>query len=313
MTKNQLIIKAFQDLDAEMLDLLLDENQPYQEVSKDIFVTEVRKLFSNFREDENLNCDLKKIPGECDGCNKGQKGFAFVNKDNLALMELLFEEEDGKIIDICPCSSFKAEGKEYDRIYRKFSFYEEDKVNFKPNFKYYQDAALAQKGVEEIESEIKSQGILSAKFCQTWFDKYRQFEDVSEIFTGKAYKFKREINLYLDKLESFYEMIKREESAKNLLKEFFSFPLISESSIKDWLIRADFEFNYYKYGLDMDVDFRSETYHYKGIVLDFKPIFYAHNIGVVLSKYFDWIPLENQLKVENRNADIEFEEEDFPF
>src|SRR5690606_33368671 len=102
MNKNQLIIKAFQDLDADMLDLLLDDNQPYQEVSKDIFVTEVRKLFSNFREDENLNCDLKKIPGECDGCNKGQKGFAFVNKDNLALMELLFEEEDGKIIDICP-------------------------------------------------------------------------------------------------------------------------------------------------------------------------------------------------------------------
>lgn len=305
MTKNQLIIKAFQDLDADMLDLLLDGNQPYQEVSKDIFVTEVRKLFSNFREDENLNCDLKKIPGECDGCNKGQKGFAFVNKDNLALMELLFEEEDGKITDICPCSSFKTEGNEYDRTYRKFSFYEEDKRKFKPSYRYYQDVALAERGIKEIEEEIANEGILSASFCLSWFDKYSQFDNISEMFTGKSFKFKKSIQKYINVLRTYVEMVEKDELARTFLIEFFNFEMIDKNTIAHWLIRCNKEFDFYKFGLELKLDFRSETYKSGNFVFDSKPFYHTQNIGYLLNVFLQWILEESSIS--------EIEEDEFPY
>jgi len=43
-------------------------------------------------------------------------------------MELLFEEEDGKIIDICPCSSFKAKAKNTTEHIGNFRFMKKTKL-----------------------------------------------------------------------------------------------------------------------------------------------------------------------------------------
>ena len=49
MNKKQLIIKAFENLDADMLEVLLNDGQAYQDVPKDIFVEELRRYFTKIK------------------------------------------------------------------------------------------------------------------------------------------------------------------------------------------------------------------------------------------------------------------------
>ena len=51
-TKKQLIITSFENLDADMLDILLNEGQSYQDVPKDVFVEELRRYFTKIKTDE---------------------------------------------------------------------------------------------------------------------------------------------------------------------------------------------------------------------------------------------------------------------
>ena len=49
MNKKQLIITAFENLDADMLEVLLNDGQAYQDVPKDIFVEELRRYFTKIK------------------------------------------------------------------------------------------------------------------------------------------------------------------------------------------------------------------------------------------------------------------------
>ena len=54
MTKKQLIIKAFEQLDAGMLDVLLNDDMSYQDVPKQTFVNKLKDYFEIAKSDEEI-------------------------------------------------------------------------------------------------------------------------------------------------------------------------------------------------------------------------------------------------------------------
>ena len=55
LNKKEPIIKSFQNMDLDMLDILLDENKTYQDVYKEIFIEKCKDL--KFRYFECVGCD----------------------------------------------------------------------------------------------------------------------------------------------------------------------------------------------------------------------------------------------------------------
>lgn len=53
-TKKKQIIQAFENMDADMLDVLLNDDQSYMDVSKEMFVAELRKYFYSNTNDAEL-------------------------------------------------------------------------------------------------------------------------------------------------------------------------------------------------------------------------------------------------------------------
>ena len=66
MTKKQLIIKAFEQLDAGMLDVLLNDDMSYQDVPKQTFVNKLKDYFEIAKSDEEIKQDFKAyVQVEC--------------------------------------------------------------------------------------------------------------------------------------------------------------------------------------------------------------------------------------------------------
>ena len=75
--------------------------------------------------------------------------------------------------------------KEIETEWSSISFYEEDKINYLPTVKNFQDERLSTKAVKEIETEIENEGILSADFCVEWYQNYDKLQNWSRSLTVK--------------------------------------------------------------------------------------------------------------------------------
>ncbi len=313
MNKKQLIIKAFENLDADMLEVLLNDGQAYQDVPKDIFVEELRRYFTKIKTYEGVDLNFKACKGHCGSCNKEKTGYSFINSENESMMSLIFDETEDDYTDIYKCGSFSPLDKEIETEWSSISFYEEDKVNYLPTVKNFQDERLSNKAVKEIETEIENEGILSANFCVDWYQNYEKLQNWSEIFNGKTYRYKKEVIDYISKLSFVVSMMKAEKLAYKYWQEFINIPIISEESIKDWLIRCDHDLHYFIYGFPYQSNFKLKYFEEQNIKFDLESVYYIQNLSEILNKYFDWIPIPNPI-TEKEQENITFEKDsDYPF
>ena len=229
------------------------------------------------------------------------------------MMSLIFDETEDDYTDIYKCGSFSPKDKEIETEWSSISFYEEDKVNYLPTAKNFQDERLSTKAVKEIETEIENEGILSADFCVEWYQNYDKLQNWSEIFNGKTYRYKKEVIDYISKLSFVVSMMKAEKLAYKYWQEFINIPIISEESIKDWLIRCDHDLHYFIYGFPYQSNFKLKYFEEQNIKFDLESVYYIQNLSEILNKYFDWIPIPNPI-TEKEQENITFEKDsDYPF
>ena len=312
-TKKQLIIKAFENLDADMLEVLLNDGQAYQDVPKDIFVEELKRYFSEIKNYEDTPFDFKAYKGVCNKCNKGKTGFSFINSSDECMMSMVFEENEEDFTDIYTCGSFHTFEKEIENEWTGISFYEEDNINYLPSSKNIHDEKWANRAVKEIEDEMVNEGILSAQFCINWFHENEKLDDLSEIFEGKFYRYKKRIKSYINKLRFIVSMFENEKLAKKYWQEFIGFPEITEEYIKNWLKRCDHDLHNHIYGFPYESDFKLKYFEEQNIKFDLESVYYIQNLSEILNKYFDWIPIPNPI-TEKEQENITFEKDsDYPF
>lgn len=312
-TKKQLIISAFENLDAEMLEILLNDGQTYQDVPKDVFVEELKRYFSEVKNFEDTPFDFKAYKGVCNKCNKEKKGFSFINSSNECMMSLVFEENEEGFTDIYKCGSFHTFEKEIENEWIGISFYEEDHVNYLPSSKNLQDEKWANRAVKEIEENIKKEGVLFAEFCINWYYENKKLDDLSEIFEGKFYRYKKKVKSYINQLRFIVKMLENEKLAKKYWQEFIGFPVVTEKSIKDWLTRCNHDFHYFIYGFPFHSNFKLRYFEEQNLKFDLESVYYIQNLSEILNKYFDWIPIPNPI-TEKEQENITFEKDsDYPF
>jgi hypothetical protein len=107
------VLYFIQSLDIEMVDLLLDDTLTYQDMNKDIFVNKLDDLFIEFIEGGDTflktTIQLDTTNGFCGSavCCFKCMGFSFVGNKSGNFIDLIFEIEEGKVIDIFECTYFK--------------------------------------------------------------------------------------------------------------------------------------------------------------------------------------------------------------
>ena len=108
-------------------------------------------------------------------------------------------------------------------------------------------------------------------------------------------------------------MMKAEKLAYKYWQEFINIPIISEESIKDWLIRCDHDLHNHIYGFPYESDFKNGYFLVDKIKFNLLDVYYIQNLSEVLLKYFDWIPYPNPIteKEDQNYSNDEFS--DFPF
>lgn len=313
MSKKTQIISAFENLDADMLDVLLNDGQSYMDVPKEIFVKELRRYFKAQLDDWDYKIDYKAYPGECSKCNKGKTGYSFINSDNECYMSMVFEENDDDFTDIYKCACFNTYDKEIEEEWLGISFYEEDKITYLPTEKNIRDEKESQRAVKTFKDEITTEGILSADFCINWLESFEHLADISEVFDGKFYRYKKRVKSYINKISSVVDMMRKENIAKEFYFEFCRIPVMSEYHIKDWLIRCDYELNNYKYGFYQECNYLYAFFEVDDFKIDLKSVFYSQSVATILEKYVDWIPYPNPVWEQEMDVSNLNDDGDFPF
>lgn len=111
-SKKELIIESFEKMDSEMLDILLDDDKTYQGATKKVFLEELNVAFSKLKQRGDTLLIAHK--GFCDSfeCSySGSKGYSFVGNKSKNHIDLIFEESNNEVKDICHCGIFKLNDK----------------------------------------------------------------------------------------------------------------------------------------------------------------------------------------------------------
>lgn len=180
-----------------MLDVLLNDGQSYQDVHKETFVAELKTYFSDLRNDRDYKTDFKAVQGMCTRCNKGKKGYAFVNSDGESFMSMLFEETEDDFSDIYKCSHFKTIATEIKEEWQGIYFYDDDRADYIPTELNIREQKECDRAVLVLKDEIEKEGILSRDFYIPWIKAYGHLDTLADFFTFKSYRYKNEVSFYI--------------------------------------------------------------------------------------------------------------------
>lgn len=229
------IITAFENLDANSLDILLDENRIYQDVPKSVFVGKIRDVFQELKDDEFVICDFKAFPGKCKQCSKGASGYSFVNSQNSCYAHIIFEENEEEFTDIYSCNDFCSSHSDIKETFYGIYFDDDQKVDFMLSFDELVEKEFCLRAIEEIKQELIDKKVLSIDFMSTWWEKYDKDDDKIDIFNNISYTFRREIKGYLGSVRNALYFIELSRKAKFYLDLYQSKIFIDIEAKMMWL------------------------------------------------------------------------------
>ena len=129
------IIQAIKNFDIAALKKLLEDDKPYQDVNKTLFLEKLETKFNRAKRDDCYSFD-DLFFGICGSCNKGCEGITFLSNTGYYL-DLYIESKDGIMVeDIYVCNkltNFTSLEKTMDL---GFQFYKDQKVLFNPSSDY---------------------------------------------------------------------------------------------------------------------------------------------------------------------------------
>ena len=166
------ITQAIKNFDIESLKELLDDDKPYQDVSKTLFLKKLEKKFNQAKRDDCHSFD-DVFFGICESCNKGCEGITFLTNSGYYL-DLFIESKDGETADdiyVCnKLTNFTDLEKSMDL---GFSFYKDEHFDFKPSNEY----TLIKEQYELLKNESKD--IKNPILYDELVDWYRDYDYLS--------------------------------------------------------------------------------------------------------------------------------------
>tara|TARA_R110002110_G_scaffold89504_2_gene233093 strand:- start:541 stop:1605 length:1065 start_codon:yes stop_codon:yes gene_type:complete len=231
LNNKETIIKAITEMDIDLLNVVLDNDKAYMEVSKELFIETLSNEFESLKKQGVTKFD-KVIKGVCNSSCSDCGGYTFLTKNN-DYLDLLFKEENNEIVDLFRCSDFKNEENLIKKKCIYFRFRKDDNKNYNPssNISLLQEQVeIAVKEFEKFENKITD--IEEFVF---WFKDNKKLYNSVKNFDWHYNFVWPFLSIYVT-IENFNELVNNHNSAKKALAKFDD---STEKSMIDWLIKYE--------------------------------------------------------------------------
>lgn len=242
MTEKQLLIQAFKSLDFDALENLLDDNKPYMDVPKVLFLSTIKKEIDQLK---NLNSYTEVIEGTCNSCHKGSIAYKF-KAEGYPSLNLFFEEKNGKVTDIRLCNELKVDLPDENERNIYFSFYEDEKVNFTPTIQHLIILQRIEKAIDDF-NKLESMGLVSIQEVLHWFNNMRYLADelnLGNLFKCRKYKAFKHIDSLYYKVSNMVDNYTNNQVAQDALREYDELDKEDEKMIVRWLLKHKHKYFY---------------------------------------------------------------------
>jgi hypothetical protein len=106
LTTQRDAIKYFiEKMDIEMIDMILSNENTYQDLPKETFIQKLSSAFNEFK--KHGDDYLEAHSGQCNNCFTDKTGYIFIGNNSNNYMSILFDVVAGEIKDLAECSDFK--------------------------------------------------------------------------------------------------------------------------------------------------------------------------------------------------------------
>jgi hypothetical protein len=328
MIKNQItqVIQAIKNFDIVLLHELLDDDIPYMDVTKALFLKKLNKQFK-FAKKNDCHFFDDVFFGICGSCNKGCEGMTFLSESGYYL-DLYIESKDEKTIaDINVCNNLTNFTNLIKTNNLSFGFKKDQGFAFKPSIEYTlskQEYNLLRSHLNNIKGIIKLDDLFNLYnnfyYLITTIDQLEplahldykayskavtltvQINRILKIKTSATHAIDALINYQLAKSEReqliwFYENISDHSSMYS-----FEFPknwkLESCIRFKSGLIKLNIDISGYEYVIDYFIKLDDL---YDDLMEKYKPLpkhFEQSGVGGIE------FSLENLLKIHNKHLDV---------
>lgn len=297
MNKIETVIKAIEEMDIELLDLVLDTNKSYMDVSKEQFLSKLSSEFGKLK-NKGITKFNKVSKGKCQKCYNEYSGFTFSTKNN-DYLDLLFLEKENEITDIIQCTKFKNKNK-LTKEKKIFLYFKKDnRISYEPN----STLSFEQIEIKKAELEFKEfeNQIIDLETLEVWETKW------TELFNSVRYKildysFVPSFISTYSSTQQILSLKKEKCLAEKALTEFNSFEISEHKKLINWLLKfkenqvfnastsftktdniTKTNFIIFKNGEDI---FNDGLKYYDNIVIDIKGYLNSIKFGEIYSKYY---------------------------
>lgn len=247
-------------MDIETLQHHLKEEFSYQDTTKEIFLSELDKLFNEYKNlgDTDFTVYKGKCSGEgCTGC--GKNGFRFVGNVSRNYFSLLFITDDSETVtDIYECNEFitdsnmeNIEGSNWIYIYV------DDRVNFNKTAEYWIKLNAALAAYDELVHDAK--GILDFDIVDYWLEKHEfTAKRVGNPSEEPGMKWQCFTNLYHQLMELRNYIRSYETLFEKAIKEYHIG--VDEKGLMLWVLEYEPIYKKVPYGFNYLVQMNEDNY-----------------------------------------------------
>lgn len=235
MTIKQTIIKAIKEMDISLLEVVLEDDRSYMDVSKETFIARLSKEFDHLRKD-GLKGFSKTVEGTCGNCNKGCGGISFVTQD-YQYMDVLFEGTEENVTDIYTCTEFITNEKVEKKHEIFFSFKEEEKVDYVD----LPDIAAHRAKVKRVSEDFKQfrNNITDIKTIAHWYMGHKKVEEDLPFLGWIDYRFIGDFIEWFCDFRCLADMVNNKKEFQSRLEELRVAESKKEREVIKWLLKYD--------------------------------------------------------------------------
>ncbi len=292
--RKRLVISAFENLDANLLEVVLDDSRFYSKVPKSLFLEVYRRFVYFIKKSPEFDTRYQAYSATAIIDEITVNGFIFVNGDGICYLKLAFEESDDDYLDIWQCKKLSTDEVAVSKTMGGISFYDDEKKDFFPDDDYEMICLTCMQEVDKLQKMRNEEGALSRKSISNWFIDNENFFVEYVLPFGYYYSKCAEFINYYELVRRYKTSEEIEQICKGFCEEFYDIQIINKASIVNWLRKVDQKISNAKTGFWYDCNFKKGFFRESHVKMFLPDFYYTQNLGYIMYLYKGWLPTADE-------------------